>query len=300
MSTSIPSLSNDDVLSDALVAQLSQISIGREMEAASDKDEDESKDKEKDDDDDESGENIADQQEGDNDSNIEDTDMTPKEWFFYYYVVTNRAAEVSECLERCPHLTSGEDGIEAITMAIQEGHTDIVQLIVKHDIGITSRNKYRRTCLMEAALWGQLDTFKYLLHLFPHADKEKERALALSGYEARNEEHWKEVNNVYTVRCDDALHREIIQTILRSDVKQRGPPRPSHRPGYFSHSGSSHVYMEPIEKWDAAPRKAVAILDCGSGYPHISTMSGWAHFAVDGEIPLIAGRDWTEKVSALH
>ncbi|QKX62544.1 uncharacterized protein TRUGW13939_09705 [Talaromyces rugulosus] len=209
------------------------------------------------------------------------------------------------------------NGDTCLTMASQEKNSSMVSLLLDHGAEINATNKDERTALMEAALWGRLETVKILLsrgaNRYLH-DVKNQRALDLAQPTRRNQKErhikaggmWGDPSTEPVYKEDvisrDTDRREIARILggnsqMRTDLQPHLLERTYHS---FSRSPDGHsiIHCGPIREYPISTRrKTIAVLERGSPFPTIAAMSGWSH----SEWPStrVSGRDWTGRVLEL-
>ena len=185
----------------------------------------------------------------------------------------------------------GEDGSgnTILIMAAAERSYEMVSLLLQHGADANAINNNGRTALMEAALWGRVESVKELLNA--NADKrlhdhEDRCAMDLAKPDRKNEkERYGRASHAaeqsVTERDKDRRH---IVVLLGGSVSEKqhgysGPLPESERNKYgFGKSGSEMTITlyGPIRSYHVPNvRKTAAVLDRGDQFPRISAISGW-------------------------
>lgn len=229
--------------------------------------------------------------------------------------ISEEGVQISEMLQPPHHhlLTSGRNGIKAITLAAQEGHTKIVKLLLRNGVGINGCDHRGRTALMESALWGRLDTFSLLIGWSGIdkllEDNQKQTAFHLAENSLENKQRRLSICRIYykgvsaEKASEEDQSREFIRTFLHPTLNSQSiaPTRDSR--GFFCSGGrDSIVYVEISAEWMVDQKKAVAILDRGQDFPRISATSGWSNSSEAREkngMVWLSNNKWTQKVSTL-
>jgi hypothetical protein len=181
---------------------------------------------------------------------------------------------------------------------------------------ITHANRYGRTPLMEAALWGRLEAVQYLASQIIDLDVRdgnEMRAVDLAANTARNTKEKTERLRFgnYREAPDADRRRRQIEELLK-----RLTPSPSETSASTSsnpqgtacfnrnHDGTIEVYrpqmlLQPPLGRDGRlqTQKAFATLDRGPNYPFINAMSGYSHA---GWTNVLDNSVWTDKADSLR
>lgn len=238
--------------------------------------------------------------------------------------VTGRTEAVREYLDSSveAHIfLNGRDsgGNTTLINAAAEESLSMVSMLLKRGAKVNVVNQNGRSALMEAALWGRLDSVKLLLEYGADKslrDNEKWSAvdLARPTQKNRRERYVRaggEISpgpiNREPVRLENTFKRDndrqgIVRFLGGEDRKSRtvyGSPLtlPQYENYSFRRSQmkNSIVLQGPIASYPiTTPTKTVARLERGGKFPSIAAMSGWSH---DPCQPVrISGRQWTEEV----
>jgi hypothetical protein len=209
----------------------------------------------------------------------------------------------------------GESG--ALCAAIEERGLETLRWLHDRGDSITRANHYGRTPLMEAALWGRLETVRYLVEkrVDPEArDGNGMRAVDLAANTVRNVEErtgrlrrsiYREAANADRQRrqIEEVLERLALPTSSHTET-----PHSSRSQGsaFFNRKsdGTLEVYrpqilLEPPSGRDGRPQmqKAFATLDRGPNYAPINAMSGYTH----PDWPNVLDNNvWTDKAQLLR
>ena len=184
-----------------------------------------------------------------------------------------------------------ESGDTTLIMAAMEKSHKMVSLLVQHGADINAINNYRRSALMEAALWGRIESVKALLHY--NADKglrdyEDRCAMYLAQPTRNNEkERYRRSRFAAADRVPerDGDRRHIVM-LLRDVVdaekhhRYTGSLSESERDKYGFKKDESEMaitFYGPIQSY-RVPRitKTAAVLHRGDQFARISATSGWA------------------------
>jgi hypothetical protein len=184
-----------------------------------------------------------------------------------------------------------ESGDTTLIVAAMEKSHEMVSLLLQHGADTNAINNHRRSALMEAALWGRIESVKALLHA--NADKglrdyENHCAIDLAQPTRNNEkERYRRSRFAAADRVPerDGDRRHIV-VLLRDPVdaekQQRytGPLSETERNKYGFRKNESEMaitFYGPIQS-HRVPRitKTAAVLDRGVQFVRISATSGWA------------------------
>lgn len=203
-----------------------------------------------------------------------------------------------------------------LILAAAEETSTMVSLLLRHGAKINSVNRYGRSALMEAALWGRLDNVKLLLE--NGADRNLRdngnrlaNDLAQSTQKNRRERYVRAGGDILSDRKpvyqEDTFKRDndrrgITRLLEGVDTKSKvvygNLPTISQYEGYsFKRSPlkDSIVLRGPVENYPVTPpRKTVARLERGGKFPPIAAMSGWSHSSWPSL--RVNGQQWTKEV----
>lgn len=209
------------------------------------------------------------------------------------------------------------NGDTCLIMASQEENSSMVSLLLDHGAEMDATNKDGRTALMEASLWGRLETVKILLSRGANRylrDAKNQRVVDLAQPTRRNQKErhikaggiWGDPSAKLVYKEDvvsrDTDRREIARILetnfrIRTDLQPHLLERTYHS---FSRSSDGHsiIHCGPIREYPiSTPSKTIAVLERGNPFPTIAAMSGWGHS--DCLSARVSGRDWTGKVLEL-
>ncbi|KAL4754143.1 hypothetical protein BDW72DRAFT_200895 [Aspergillus terricola var. indicus] len=195
--------------------------------------------------------------------------------------------QVKNYLETTPDKSiflQGKDakGDTCLIKASREQTPAMVSLLLGNGAEVNASNQNGRTALMEAALWGRLETMEILLsrgadRTVRDSKKKKAVDLALPTRQNRKERHAavggtlgdfpQELFYYEDVVNRDADRRETAR-ILEGGQSGSGA---GHHPKMSSDDLSIAYYAMPRS------RKAVAVLERGGHFPPKVSMSGWSH-----------------------
>jgi hypothetical protein len=172
-------------------------------------------------------------------------------------------------------------------------------------------NHYGRTPLMEAALWGRLETVQYLSQQSINLrvrDGNGMQAVDLAADTQRNtKERAIRSGAIYREPCNAGRQREQIKALLErlmtpvSEQTETGIE--PHRRTFFErrNDGKVHIYRpQVLLEPPAGPygrQKAFATLDRGPGYPFVNAMSGYSH---TGWPNVLDNTVWTDKAENIR
>jgi ankyrin repeat protein len=184
-----------------------------------------------------------------------------------------------------------ESGDTTLIMAAMEKSYEMVSLLLQYGANANAINNNGRSALMEAALWGRIESVKALLHANVDKglrDHEDRCAIDLAQPTCKNE---KERYQRSRLAAADHVHerdgdRRHIVILLRDPIdaeKQHnytGPLSRSERDKYGFRKDESEMaitFYGPIHS-HRVPRitKTAAVLDRGDQFVRISATSGWA------------------------
>jgi hypothetical protein len=200
----------------------------------------------------------------------------------------------------------GNNGI--LIAATEEAGLNTIKWLECRGVAINKNNHYGRTALMEAALWGRLETVKYLVAKgadINAVDGNGHRAFDLARDLERNEEERisRALHGKAIERADANRRRKQIAAFLAleentSQISNTASPYEILQ-GYFQKMLPDTLWFyKPDTSYglDRNPNKAFARLDRGLKYPVISAMSGYSQGhrkdVVNNEI-------WTKKAEEL-
>lgn len=234
--------------------------------------------------------------------------------------VTGNLSEVKNYLETsCDKsiFLHGKDrnGDTCLVMASQEKSSSMVSLLIDYGAEVNATNKNGRTALMEASLWGRLESAKILLSRGADrylSDSKNKRAfdLAQSTRQNQKERHTK-AGGIWCDPCTepwykedvvnrDADRREIARILegAKPHISTEHQPQETEATYHSfrrSPDGQSIVHCGPIREYPVSrPNKTIAILQRGSPFPAIAAMSGWGHS--ERASTTVSGKDWTKRV----
>lgn len=185
----------------------------------------------------------------------------------------------------------GEDGNgnTTLVMAAAETSHEMVSLLLQHGADANAINNNGRTALMEAALWGRVESVKELLNA--NADKrlqdhEDRCAMDLAKPDRKNEkERYRRASHAaaQSVPERDRDRRHIVILLGGSNSEKQhgytGPLSESERNKYGFRKSQSEMAITlygPLRSYHV-PRitKTAAVLSRGDQFPRISATSGW-------------------------
>jgi len=178
----------------------------------------------------------------------------------------------------------GNNGI--LLAAAEDAGLDTIKWLEQKGVSIDQRNYYGRTALMEAALWGRLETLQFLIDRgasMSAEDANGHRAADLAADSERNEEERiSRANDIVMVRPD--ANRKRRQILTRHETMRRdslnGAKTSQIHQGYFGKISPNLLwYYRADTSYEIGPGeeiKAFARLDRGARYPVISAMSGYS------------------------
>jgi Ankyrin repeats (3 copies) len=201
----------------------------------------------------------------------------------------------------------GNNGI--LLAAAEDAGLDTVKWLEQKGVSIDQRNYYGRTALMEATLWGRLETVQFLIDRGASIyteDANGHRAADFAADSERNEEERiSRANDIVMVRPDaNRKRRQILACLTRHDTTGRGSlngakPSQIHQ-GYFGKiSPNLLLYYRADTSYEIGPWeefKAFARLDRGARYPVVSAMSGYSQ---GHRADVLNNEIWTGKAQDL-
>jgi hypothetical protein len=202
-----------------------------------------------------------------------------------------------------------EGNTGSLLAATEEKGLDVLRWLQAKGDPITLPNHYGRTPLMEAALWGRLETVRYLFEQgvdLDALDANGMRAIDLAADTERNtKERTTRIGKVYRERPDAGRRRELIRVFLeRASVPltgSSGPVNVRQRRAFFDRrpDGSLDIIrpQELVRPPHGQQQKAFATLDRGPNYPYVNAMSGYTH---KGWPNVLDNAEWTNKAELLR
>ncbi|KAK3675893.1 hypothetical protein LTR78_004085 [Recurvomyces mirabilis] len=182
----------------------------------------------------------------------------------------------------------GNNGVTLV--ASEEEAVPTLQWLQGRGVDINHVNYHGRTALMEAALWGRLDTARYLLEQGVDqtaCDGKSMTALELAMDTRRNANERAIRSSIVYRETGKAggdrrqLVRELQRMSENSGSSAMSSRLPDQSPSFFHRVEGGHLLLyrpsilllKPIQ----SPQKAIATLDRGGRYPVINAMSGYSH-----------------------
>jgi hypothetical protein len=201
-----------------------------------------------------------------------------------------------------------ENGNTALIMAAAEWNHEMVSLLLQHGADANSVNYKGRSPLMEAALWGRIESVKVLLEVNVNKrlrDHDDRCALDLAQPARKNEKERYERSSyaaAQSVPDRDRDRRHIVILLGDSNLKKRHeytrPLSKSERSKYCFGKYPSEMSITlcgPIRSYRVLrTTKTAAILHRGDQYNRISATSGWSADALPLNNP--TGPHWVEEV----
>ena len=178
---------------------------------------------------------------------------------------------------------------------------------------ICRANHYGRTPLMEAALWGRLETVQHLTQQGIDLEACDGNGMQAAGLAANTQRNTKEraqrSGQVYRERPDASKRRDQVKALLdrltSPEREHAGREVIMQRRAFFSRTPGGkleiyrpHILLEPpTGQHGLQLQKAFVTLDRGPNYPYVNAMSGYTHHSwpnvLDNEV-------WTDKAEALR
>lgn len=206
-------------------------------------------------------------------------------------------------------------GDTSLIMAAREKSADMISLLLEHHAEVNATNRNGRSALMEASLWGRLESTRILLSRGADRylrDDKNQRALDLAQPTKKNrkERHtkaggiWGDTSKEPIYKEDvvnrDADRREIARILGETRSHNRRDnqlevPNAAHHSFWRSSDGRSIVHCGPVREYPVPKHhKTIAVLERGNPFPVIMAMSGWGHLGHAST--RVSGKDWTERV----
>lgn len=184
-----------------------------------------------------------------------------------------------------------ESGDTTLIVAAMEKSHEMVSLLLQHGADANAINNHRRSALMEAALWGRIESVKVLLHA--NADKglrdcEDRCAMDLAQCTRNNEkERYRRSRFAAADRVPERDgDRRHIMILLRDPIDAEkhhmytAPLSESERDEYWFRKNESKMditFYGPMQSYRVSRiTKTAAVLDRGDQFVRISATSGWA------------------------
>ena len=207
----------------------------------------------------------------------------------------------------------GEGNSGSLLAATEENGLEILKWLHKQGDSLTRANHFGRTPLMEAALWGRLDTVRYLVKKgvdLDTRDTNGMRAIDLSEDTERNTKERTTRSGVFHREAAVAgqLRKQTHALLARtaSSSSSSAPTsttitRPPRRCAFFDRKpdGSLEI-LRPTESVTPPVgklSKAFATLDRGPNYPYINAMSGYTQ---TGWPNVLENGEWAAKADSLR
>ena len=202
----------------------------------------------------------------------------------------------------------GDTGI--LLAATEEGGLETLKWLQSKGAALDQASHYDRTPLMEAALWGRLDTVRYLTTQGVNVearDGNGMQALELAKDLPRNtDERCERTGNFYREPGDAATQRRRIEAHLknlstRSSQIGDSTSSSSQRVSFFQRNADGHLELyrpqSLLEKPIGQQQKAFATLDRGDNYPLVNAMSGYPYVSWPN---MIDNALWTDRADDLR
>ena len=180
-----------------------------------------------------------------------------------------------------------DDGDNGVLLAATEDNgVATVKWLQRRGAAMDQANHYGRTPLMEAALWGRLETVQYLTAHVQARDANGMNALELALNSSRNkgERVWR-AGSVYREPVDADNQRARVESHLKRLsnnvlVHSSEAEDPSRRGlSFFQRTADGNLALYRPQTIllvpDGQPYKAFAELDRGPNYPLVTAMSGY-------------------------
>jgi len=197
--------------------------------------------------------------------------------------------------------------------ATGEAGLDILRWLQDRGDSIHQPNHFGRTALMEAALWGRLETVQYLVQqnvdLKVRDGNEMEAAHLAANTKRNTKERFIRSGSVYREPPVAERNREVIQAFLvRLTPIQMNDAHPGQSPqryAFFNRKSDGNLELyrpqillePPVALHGIQKQKAFATLDRGSCYPYINAMSGYSH---PGWPNVLDNTEWTDRAEGLR
>lgn len=199
-------------------------------------------------------------------------------------------------------------GNTTLIMAAAEKSHEMVSLLLQNGAEVNAINDDGRSALMEAALWGRLESVKALLNSNAEKrlrDHHGRCAIDLAQPARKNEKErqWRSTSAAAdSVRERDRDRRHIVILLGDSNAETQyaytGPLSNSERDNYYFRKSQSEMAITlcgPIQRYDV-PRitKTAAVLERGKQFVPVSATSGWGIDALPPNYK--TGPDWIQQV----
>lgn len=196
-------------------------------------------------------------------------------------------------------------GNTTLIMAAAEKSHEMVSLLLQYGADANTINNDGRSALMEAALWGRIESVRALLNA--NADKrlrdhEGRCAMDLALPARKNEKERYRRSPAKSVPERDSDRRHIVVLLSDSNAEKQygytGPLSESERNKYGFRKSQSEMAITlygPIRSY-RVPRinKTAAVLDRGNQFARISATSGWGADALPENYK--TGPHWIDQV----
>jgi hypothetical protein len=202
-----------------------------------------------------------------------------------------------------------ESGNTTLITAAAEKSYEMVSLLLKNGSNVNAVNDCGRDALMEAALWGRIETVKILLGFDANQSLRDHRGRCAKDLAEPCRENEEERNTRSRRAAEEQLYernkdRRHISILLRdSNVNNlhnvyTGPLSSNQITDYSFNKSSANMTITlsgPIHRY-SVPRltKTAAILDRGDQFARVSATSGWGSDALP--VNRAMGRKWVEQV----
>lgn len=199
-------------------------------------------------------------------------------------------------------------GKTALHLAACETSPEMVKFLLQRGADPNAQDREGRTPLVEAALWGRLESVETLLGHGARKEIECERdGLRLRAVDFarplqanQKERHTRSTSASEQKSFERDLDRKAIVCLLQDEAEEQSQGAAS-LPGFaFTRSPTDDNLLTMVAHFNVPGKwKTIGVLYRGSQLPCVAAMSGWAHHNLPDVNIQIAGKTWTDEVFRL-